>query len=135
MKPEPGTVCPPLEVTPTRVQLFRFSAVTWNSHRIHYDQEHARAEGFPDVVVQSTLHGEMFARTVLRWAGPGAALRRVEWRNRASAYAGTPLVFAATVDAVREAGDGHLVELALTGTAADGTVCATGTVEVHVPSS
>jgi hydroxyacyl-ACP dehydratase HTD2-like protein with hotdog domain len=123
-----------LEFTPTRVQLFRFSAVSWNSHRIHYDQEYARAEGFPDVVVQSTLHGEVFARTVLRWAGPGAVLRRVEWRNRATAYADVPLTCSGQVSSVREADGGHLLELALTGTAADGTVCATGTAEVHVPS-
>jgi hydroxyacyl-ACP dehydratase HTD2-like protein with hotdog domain len=130
---EPGTVCPPLEFTPTRLRLFRFSAVSWNSHRIHYDQEYARGEGFPDVVVQSTLHGEMFARTVLRWAGPGAVLRRVEWRNRASAYADVPLTCSGTVSAVREADGGHVVELTLTDAAPDGTVCATGTAEVHIP--
>jgi hypothetical protein len=74
----------------------------------------------------------MFARTVLRWAGHGAVLHRVEWRNHATAYADVPLTCSATVRTVREADDGHLVELALTETAADGTVCATGTVEVHV---
>jgi hydroxyacyl-ACP dehydratase HTD2-like protein with hotdog domain len=133
MELEPGEVCPPLEFTPTRLRLFRFSAVSWNSHRIHYDQEHARAEGFPDVVVQSTLHGEMFARTVLRWAGPGAVLHRVEWRNRATAYADVPLTCSGTASAVREADGGHVVEVTLTETAPDGTVCATGTAEVHIP--
>jgi hydroxyacyl-ACP dehydratase HTD2-like protein with hotdog domain len=133
MELEPGAVCAPLEFTPTRLRLFRFSAVSWNSHRIHYDQEHARAEGFPDVVVQSTLHGEMFARTVLRWAGPGAVLHRVEWRNRATAYADVPLTCSGTVSAVREAGGCRVVEVALTETAPDGTVCATGMAEVHIP--
>lgn len=36
--------------------LFRFSALTFNSHRIHYDLEYARnVEGYPDLVVQGPL--------------------------------------------------------------------------------
>jgi 3-methylfumaryl-CoA hydratase len=38
---------------PGPVDLFRFSAVTFNAHRIHYDQRYARqTEGYPDLVVQ-----------------------------------------------------------------------------------
>ena len=37
---------------PGPVDLFRFSAVTFNAHRIHYDQAYARdEEGYPDLVV------------------------------------------------------------------------------------
>ena len=33
--------------------LFRFSALTFNSHRIHYDEAYARqSEGYPTTVVQ-----------------------------------------------------------------------------------
>lgn len=76
--------------TPSRLRLFRFSAVSWNSHRVHYDLEHANAEGFPDVLVQSTLHGEMLARAALSTT-EGRRLTAVEWRNLAPAYAGRPL--------------------------------------------
>ena len=39
------------------VDLFRFSALTWNSHRIHYDRPWAvEREGYPDLVV----HGLCF---------------------------------------------------------------------------
>ena len=31
-----------IEYRPSRLQLFRFSAVTWNAHRIHYDEAYAR---------------------------------------------------------------------------------------------
>ena len=38
---------------PHPVDLFRFSAATFNSHRIHYDRLYAREiEGYPDLVVQ-----------------------------------------------------------------------------------
>ena len=44
------------------VTLFRFSALTFNGHRIHYDQSFAREkEGYPDVVV----HGPLVALQLL----------------------------------------------------------------------
>ena len=42
--------------TPRSVDLFRFSAVTFNAHRIHYDERYAtRVEGYPDLVVHGPL--------------------------------------------------------------------------------
>lgn len=56
--------------TADEVTLFRFSALTFNGHRIHYDRRYAtEAEGYPDVVV----HGPLLALSLLgagaRWAG------------------------------------------------------------------
>ena len=43
-------------VTPDPVLLFRFSALTFNSHRIHYDRTWAtQAEGYPGLVVHGPL--------------------------------------------------------------------------------
>lgn len=45
-------------VHPDHVMLFRYSAVTFNGHRIHYDQDYAtHREGYPGLVV----HGPMIA--------------------------------------------------------------------------
>jgi hydroxyacyl-ACP dehydratase HTD2-like protein with hotdog domain len=79
--------------TPSRVQLFRFSAVTWNAHRVHYDLEHAHREGFPDVLVHSTLQAEMLAQASLTASERRgrSRVRAIEWRNLAPACAGTPL--------------------------------------------
>jgi 3-methylfumaryl-CoA hydratase len=50
---------------PGPVDLFRFSAVTFNAHRIHYDQRYAReVEGYPDLVV----HGPFTAVKLLAHA-------------------------------------------------------------------
>lgn len=55
---------PPLEtssalwtrtITPDPVLMFRHSAVTFNSHRIHYDREYVREKGYPGLLVQGTL--------------------------------------------------------------------------------
>jgi 3-methylfumaryl-CoA hydratase len=52
--------------TPNPVDLFRFSAVTFNSHRIHYDQTYVRdEEGYPDLVV----HGPFTALKLATLAG------------------------------------------------------------------
>jgi hydroxyacyl-ACP dehydratase HTD2-like protein with hotdog domain len=124
--PVAGDICPPQRYTHSKVQLFRFSAVSWNSHRIHYDAEFAASEGFPDVVVQSTLHGETLTRYALAWAGPDSRLETVSWRNRTTAVADEPLTWTATVRTVEDA----RVSLDVAVLKADGTPCVTGTVEL-----
>ncbi|MFT5488107.1 MAG: 3-methylfumaryl-CoA hydratase [Paracoccaceae bacterium] len=42
-------------ITPDAVLMFRHSAVTFNSHRIHYDRDYVREKGYPGLLVQGTL--------------------------------------------------------------------------------
>jgi len=71
-----------LEKEPTRAQLFRYSAMTWNPHRIHYDPEYAReVEGHPDVLVQAQLHGAVIQELVMDWLGGDGELVEIGWRN------------------------------------------------------
>jgi 3-methylfumaryl-CoA hydratase len=48
-------------VTVDPVLLFRFSALTYNAHRIHYDRDYARAEGYPGLVVHGPLQALLMA--------------------------------------------------------------------------
>lgn len=49
-----GGRCPGTPWQPREVDLFRFSAATFNSHRIHYDLRYAQiVEGYPELVVQA----------------------------------------------------------------------------------
>lgn len=43
------------EITPDPIILFRYSAVTFNSHRIHYDLDYAQQEGHSGLVVHGPL--------------------------------------------------------------------------------
>lgn len=52
--------------TPTTRTLFQFSALTYNAHRIHYDGEYARAEGYPDLVVHGPLQAVYLAEAARR---------------------------------------------------------------------
>ena len=49
-------------IVPDEVLLFRYSALTFNGHRIHYDRRHAtQAEGYPGLVV----HGPLIATLLI----------------------------------------------------------------------
>jgi len=56
-------------VTVDPVLLFRFSALTYNAHRIHYDLAYARAEGYPGLVVHGPLQALLMAE-LARSRGP-----------------------------------------------------------------
>ena len=67
-------------VTPDPVMLFRYSALTFNGHRIHYDQPYATGvEGYPGLVV----HGPLIATLLMdliRRERPQARLSRFAYR-------------------------------------------------------
>lgn len=73
--PAPGT----LEFRVDPVVLFRFSALTYNAHRIHYDAGYARQEGYPGLVVhgplQALLMGECMRRSGAAMLGHRFAYR------------------------------------------------------------
>jgi 3-methylfumaryl-CoA hydratase len=78
---------------PTPVDLFRFSAVTFNSHRIHYDQPYVtREEGYPGLVV----HGPFTAAKLFAYAQAraGRQIRRFEFRAVAPLFVGQPIYLA-----------------------------------------
>jgi 3-methylfumaryl-CoA hydratase len=55
---------------PNTVDLFRYSAATYNGHRIHYDQAYARGEeGYPDLVVHGPFTAAKLCDLATRAAG------------------------------------------------------------------
>ena len=73
----------PLKHTATALQLFRYSAVTWNPHRIHFDEPYAREEGHRGLALHSHLRAALALRCVTEGLGPGG-----ESRRSPTAYAG-----------------------------------------------
>jgi 3-methylfumaryl-CoA hydratase len=73
-----GPVVPPgdgeqsIDVSP--ILLFRFSALTYNAHRIHYDRGYARdVEGYPGLVVHGPLQALAMAETARAAGYPDSA--------------------------------------------------------------
>ena len=62
------------EVVADAVTLFRFSAVTFNSHRIHYDLPYAmREEGYPGLLVHGPLTAILLAESARRRGRRGSS--------------------------------------------------------------
>lgn len=62
------------------VLLFRYSALTFNGHRIHYDRTYAvEEEGYPGLVVHGPLIATLLADLAARHAG-GRPLTRFDYR-------------------------------------------------------
>jgi 3-methylfumaryl-CoA hydratase len=63
-------------LTPNPAMLFRYSALTFNSHRIHYDAPYAREEeGYPDLVVHGPLTATLLMDLAQRELGLNAITR------------------------------------------------------------
>ena len=122
-----GTELGPLRHTPTNVQLFRYSAVTWNAHRIHYDQEYADFEGHPGVLVHSHLHAALMLRMVTETLGESWEVSKVMYRMRHSSIPGTELVETARVASI----DGDRMVLDVSEHDSEGNLCLEGTVTVE----
>jgi 3-methylfumaryl-CoA hydratase len=74
------------ERTADPVLLFRFSAVTNNAHRIHYDHPYATSvEGYPDIVVHGPLTAVLLAEFARRHAG--REVHDISFRARAPHFA------------------------------------------------
>jgi hydroxyacyl-ACP dehydratase HTD2-like protein with hotdog domain len=86
------TQIPELAVCPDYVQVFMFSANTWNRHYIHYNKDAAIREGLPDIVVQRGLIGNFLARLITNWIGDSAELRKLAWKVTRSALPGREIV-------------------------------------------
>ena len=105
---EVGDVLPRLRHTATPLQLFRYSAVTWNPHRIHFDERYAR--GGPRRCRAALPPAAALAlRCVTEGLGPEWQVANVAYRLRKPVYAPVELAYTARVTAVED--DGMTLEL------------------------
>ena len=106
---EIGDVLPPLKHTATALQLFRYSAVTWNPHRIHFDESYAREEGHAGLALHSHLRAALAVRCVTEGLGPDWQVTNFAYRLRKPVYAPADLAYTARVTAAE--GDSLTLEL------------------------
>lgn len=76
------------EVLPDTTLLFRYSALTFNGHRIHYDQPYARdEEGYPGLVVHGPLTATLLQQFALEHGG-GRQLASFDFRGVSPLFVG-----------------------------------------------
>ncbi len=100
--------------------LLRFSALTSNAHRIHYDLAYAKdVEGLPGLLVQGPLINLVLAGLASR----GRPVRRIRHRNLSPLFVGQPAALAANQSAPRE--------MTAEATSSDGRTTSRVVVELH----
>ncbi len=78
------------EVTPDPVMLMRYSALTFNGHRIHYDTDYVRQEeGYPERVVHGPLTATLLVE--LARAHTDRAVRRFSFRAQNPLFVNAPV--------------------------------------------
>ena len=100
---------PHLRLTADEALLFRFSALTYNAHRIHYDHNWAGREGYPDLVVHGPLQALLMGELIRR-AGAGLVGKTFGYRLVAPMIGPQTLTVVATepgVDTGAEVRDVH----------------------------
>ncbi len=102
-------------ITPDAPLLFRFSAITFNSHRIHYDHDYATGdEGYPALVVHGPLTAMLLARSATRHLH--RELSQFSFRASAPLFVEQPITLT---------GSHHDDEVILTATRRDGVTAMT----------
>ena len=108
---EPMDIDPDWEknTKPDSILLFRFSALTFNAHRIHYDQDYARnVEGYPNVMVHGPLL-LLLALESFRSKYDGKVLEDVEYELRGPVYLGEQITISG------KSSDNYQTELRISG--------------------
>ena len=103
------------EVTPLvkeigMARMMAYGAATWDFIRLHYDADYARELGFEAPFVDGQMMGGFLTQHVQDWAGPGAFLRKLAFRNRVMAYPGDSLTCHGVVTDVLSTEEGGMVE-------------------------
>lgn len=91
------------EFTPDPMLLFRYSAATFNTHRIHYDRKYAtEVEGYPGLVVHGPLVATLLLE-LLRGHRPSWKLKHFEFKAVAPVFDNESVTLCGRVDGAGEA--------------------------------
>ena len=79
-------------VIPSAVMLFRYSALTFNGHRIHYDRDYCRdVEGYPGLVFHGPLTATLLADLAVRQI-PNRTIAKFSFRAVAPLFDDKPFI-------------------------------------------
>lgn len=88
-KKKPLPTAPIEEIDTTEALLFRYSAVTFNAHRIHYDLAYTKeVEKYPGLVVHGPLQATLLMRAAIRERG--RTPKYFDFRGVHPMFAGAP---------------------------------------------
>jgi len=133
---EVGSEIPALTRGPyTAVRIGIFIGAMWTDFApSHFDGISAQKMGRPGILVHSNHIFALLGQLFTDWMGPNGALKRFAAKIRADVYDGDTLTVGAKVTKKYAQDGGYHVEFEIWGNKQDGTLIATGSATVDLPS-
>ncbi|KAI1299512.1 hypothetical protein EDD11_006475 [Mortierella claussenii] len=98
-------------IHPSAILLFRYSALTFNSHRIHYDHEYAsNVEGHPGCLVHGPLTATYMLENLRKHLKPGRVIKNFRYRALSPLYVNQPFKICAKNMPVVPTMDAEVIE-------------------------
>ena len=101
---------PQIEKNPTTQQLVKYAGASGDYYQIHYDQEYARANGLPNVVLHGALKSAFLGHLVTDWIGESGEMKKLSAQYRGMDVPGSPLYCKGTVKKKYVEGSANIVE-------------------------
>ena len=86
-----GTLIPPLKKNPTTQQLVKYAGASGDFYQIHYDQDYAKSNGLPTVIIHGALKNAWFGQIITDWIGLSGQLKELSVQYRGMDIPGSPL--------------------------------------------
>ena len=129
-----GMELPVLEKNPTTQQLVRYAGASGDYYQIHYDQEFARANGLPNVILPGALKNAFLGHLMTDWIGERGTLKKLSAQYRGMDEPGTPIYAKGVVTRTYDEAGEHVVECDIWLENQKGEKTTPGTAVVSLPS-
>ena len=86
-----GMELPTIEKNPTTQQLVKYAGASGDYYQIHYDQEYARTNGLPNVILHGALKNAFLGQIMTEWIGEHGTLKNLSAQYRGMDVPATPI--------------------------------------------
>ena len=131
---EEGTRVSPLEKHPTTQQLVMYAGASGDFYQIHYDNDFAKNNGLPGVIIHGALKNAFLGQLMTDWIGEGGTLRKLNCQYRGMDVPGDTLTCKGTVTRKYQEGGQNLVDCDIWLENGKGEKTTPGTATVQLPS-
>ena len=130
---EEGTRVSPLEKHPTTQQLVMYAGASGDFYQIHYDNDFAKNNGLPGVIIHGALKNAFLGQLMTDWIGEGGTLRKLNCQYRGMDVPGDTLTCKGTVTRKYQEGGQNLVDCDIWLENGKGEKTTPGTATVQLP--
>ena len=131
---EEGMEIPTLLKNPTTQQLVKYAGASGDYYQIHYDQDFARDNGLPTVILHGALKNAFLGQVMTDWIGEYGVLRKLSAQYRGMDTPGSTIYGKGIVKKKRVENGDNLVECEIWLENAEGKKTTPGQAVVVLPS-